>query len=368
MRVFNFIPDFFSDIGNFMKSRSVLGVDIGTTSIKIAELSRKGEQIKLENYGILELKEYLSHPNRIIQSASLKISEKETAEMLTILLREMKTKSRIAIGSIPAFAVFTTVLEMPLMSDGETKKAVNFQAPQFIPLPVNEVAVDWIKIGEFDTPERQRYQRIFLIGIPQEIIQKYKLVFKNAGLKLIALEIDGLAIVRSLLGDEKGVTLFVDLGSETTNLFLASDGKVFYTGQTDYGGIYLTQAIAHSLGVSVARAEELKKRRGLLSGGPESELSTLTQPFLDVIIQEVNHAKSAFENRYGKKVERAMLAGGGANLLGIEKYFANQINAPIARPNLFRKVAYDIKMEPILRQLNNELPVAIGLAERYFVQ
>ncbi len=367
MKFTKFVSDFFSDIGNFFKSRSVLGVDIGTTSIKIAELARKEERFSIVNYGILETKEYLNYSNRIIQSASLKISEKETAEILKILLREMRTKSKIAIGAIPSFAAFTTVLEMPVMSAGETKKAIDFQAPRYIPLPISEVAVDWLKVGEFETAERRRYQRIFLIGIPQEIIQRHKTIFKIAGLKLIALEIDGLALVRSLLSEETGATLLIDLGSETSNIFLTDDSNIFYAGQTDYGGVYLTQAIAHSLGVSVMRAEELKRRRGLLAGGAESELSTLAQPFLDVIIQEVNHAKSAYEHRYGKRVERVMLVGGGADLLGIEKYFANQISAPLAHPNIFRKVAYDLKLEPILSRLNNELPVAVGLAERYFI-
>ena len=104
------------------------------------------------NYGILETKDYLSHPNQIIQSSSLKISEKETAEMLKIILREMKTKSRIAIGSIPAFAVFTTMLEMPVLSPEETRKAVEFQAPQYIPLPMSEVALDWVKAGNMTMP------------------------------------------------------------------------------------------------------------------------------------------------------------------------------------------------------------------------
>ena len=179
---------------------------------------------------------------------------------------------------------------------------------------------------------------------------------------------DGLAIVINLLAGENNATILTDLGSETTNIFVAADGKIFYSGQTDYGGIYLTQAIAHSLGISNMRAEELKRRHGLSTEGAESELSTLTEPFLDVIIQEVNHAKSTFELRYRRKIERMILLGGGANLLGIEKRFSEQTGLVVARPNVFRKIGYDQKLEPILRQLNNELPVAIGLAQRYFIQ
>lgn len=368
MKLTKFVSDFFSDIGNFFKGRAVLGVDIGTTSIKIAELNQKEERLNLVNYGILEAKEYLNYPNRIIQSSSLKISEENATEILKTLLKETGVKSKIAIGSIPSFAAFTTILEMPVLSPDETQKAVLFQAPQYIPLPISEVAVDWLKIGEYETNGHQRYQRIFLIGIPQETIQKYKNIFRNAGLKLIALEIDGLAIIRSFSGGDNETILFIDLGTETSNLFLASGSNLFYASQTDYGGIYLTQAIARSLGVSVTRAEELKRRRGLLTEGAESELSTLAQPFLDVIIQEVNHAKDTYERRYEKKVARAVLLGGGANLLGIHEYFGKQMNVPVTHPDIFREVSYDLKLEPIVRQLNNELPVAVGLAKRYFSQ
>jgi type IV pilus assembly protein PilM len=280
----------------------------------------------------------------------------------------MKTKSKVAVGSIPAFAAFTTVLDMPVLSTDETEKAVLFQAPQYIPIPVADTVIDWFKIGEYDGERSQRYQRIFLIGIPKEIINRYKNIFRDAGLKLVSLELDGLAINRSILSENADVTLIIDLGSETSNIFIAKDGNIFYSGQTDYGGVYLTQAVARSLGISVMRAEELKKRRGLLSDGAESELSTLTQPFLDVIIQEVNHAKSTFEKRYGSGVNKAILIGGGANLLGVEKYFSREISMPVTKPNLFTKIEYDLKLEPLLSQLGNELPVAVGLAERYFIQ
>ena len=80
----------------------------------------------------------------------------------------------------------------------------------------------------------------------------------------------------------------------------------------------------------------------------------------------MNHAKDAYERRYGKKVEKVSLIGGGANLLGITEHFGSQISVPIISQNLFRNVGYDIKLEPVIGKLNNELPVAIGLAERYF--
>ncbi len=366
MKIGPFFADFFRDIGNFFRSGSVLGVDIGTVSVKCVELGMKQERFALMNYGILESREYLLHPNRALQTSSLKISEQDATALLKTALLEMKSKTKIAVASIPAFAAFMTVLDMPLLSREETTKAVLFQAPQHIPLPIHEVALDWMKVDEFDGPERTRYQRIFLIAIPETVIHSYKTIFHNAGLELTALEVDGLAFARALFPTETPPTLLIDLGAEATSMFVMGGGVMHYASETDYGGIYLTQAIARSLGITLMRAEELKRRRGLLKGGAESELSTLTLPYLDVILQEVSHVREVYERRYSKKVERIMLAGGAANLLGVEKYFSAETGLPSVSPSAFRGMEYDLRLEPALRELQNELPVAIGLAKRYF--
>ncbi|MCL4400322.1 pilus assembly protein PilM [Patescibacteria group bacterium] len=362
----NFVSDFFSDILNFFKGRAILGVDIGTASIKIAEVSEKNGRYSLVNYGILETKSYLNHPNKAIQTSSLTIVEKDTSDVLKILINEMKPKTKLATASIPSFSSFSTVIDMPLLSPTETAKAVSFQAPQYIPIPVQEVMVDWFKIDEFQNESGQKFQHVFVVGISKNLIQKYKNVFKEAGLRLVALEFDGLPIVRSLMDSGDDETVIVDIGAESTDIFVASRGQLEISGETDYSGIHLTQSVARSLGITSMRAEELKRRKGLSSDGPESELSTLTIPFLDVIIQEVNHVAEVFKRRYGREVKRLMMVGGGANLIGIGRYFAKQTGLIEAKPNLFRKISYDLKLEPILGRLNNELPTAIGLAEKYF--
>ncbi len=366
MKITNVVSDFFTDVLNFFKGRAILGVDIGTASIKLAEISETGGKLNLANYGILETKDYLNHPNKAIQTSSLPIEERETANMLKTLVWEVKPKTNLAIASIPSFASFATVIDMPLMSREETAKAVLFQAPQYIPMPVSEALIDWLKIDEFGTDARQKFQHIFVVGISKKLIQKYKNIFREAGLRLVSLEFNGLAMTRSLIDAGEDETIIVDIGAEETEIFVASRGRLEYVGGTDYSGIHLTQSVARSLGITTMRAEELKRRRGLSSEGPESELSTLTIPFLDVIIQEVNHVKEVYQRRYGGEAKKIMLVGGGANLIGIEKYFTKQTGLRGTKPNVFRKVSYNLSLEPVLRQLNNEFPTAIGLAERYF--
>ena len=358
------IGGFFSDIANFVHSGSALGLDIGTTSIKIAELSQKGDRLRLENYGVLESKEYLEHPNQAIQTSSLKLVEKEAAPLVRGLLNEMGTKSRLAVVSVPAFSVFVTPLEMPLISLEETAKSIPFQAKQYIPLPISEVAIDWFRIEEFDDSRGQRLQRILLIGVPKELIARYKTLCHEVGLKIQALEIETLALVRAL--QSLDLVLIVDVGGQSSNIAISDKGILKYNSQSDYGGFYLTQALSRSLGISAHRAEELKRRRGLLGSGGELELSTLMPPFIDVIIQDVKHAMDMYERRYGSRPEKLLLTGGGANLLGIEKYIVSQMGLKLVSPQLFGSLDYPPGLEPTLKSLTNSLSVAVGLAKRYY--
>ncbi|MEK9194243.1 MAG: pilus assembly protein PilM, partial [Patescibacteria group bacterium] len=205
-----------------------------------------------------------------------------------------------------------------------------------------------------------------LIGIPNEAIKRYKKIFKEAGLKIIALEIESFSLVRALNRADDVLTLTVDIGAEATNVIVSKNGILKYSSETDYGGIYITQALSRSLGISALRAEELKRRRGLTGRGGEMELSTLLIPFLDVIIQECRHVKDVYERQYGEKIEKLHLTGGGANLLGIERYFGSQINLPLASLATLGGVDYESNLEPVMKNLTNELLISIGLARRYF--
>lgn len=347
-------------------SRRILGVDIGTVSLKAIELEQQGHNLVMSNYGLLEATGYLTRSNEALQTSSLKVVEKEVAEKLQILLREMKPRTRQAIGSVPLFLVFSTILEVPLLDYKETAKIVSFQAKQYLPVPVSEMILDWWRTGEFENQRGQPFQRILIVAIPREVVEKYKRIFRLADLRLAALEVESVALNRVLGTAAGAATAIVDIGAESTSVAISEKGELKYNGQFDYGGLSLTYAVARSLDIAVRRAEELKKRRGLAGAGGEYELSTSLIPFLDVIIQEVRRICDVFEKTYGRKVEKLSLVGGGANLKGLDEYFSQQLNVRPADPLVFAKIKYDSAREPIVRELNRELAVAAGLALKYF--
>ncbi|OGY63090.1 MAG: hypothetical protein A2745_01580 [Candidatus Harrisonbacteria bacterium RIFCSPHIGHO2_01_FULL_44_13] len=351
--------DFFKSL---LGAQNYLAVDIGTTSIKVLEFSKKSNgRPALRNYGFLETYGYLERFNEALQTSSLKMLDVEAAKYLKIVLDRAGIKSRSAVASIPAFMAFTTLIELPMMSEAETSQTMDFQAKQYIPIPVKAAAIDWIKIGEREDEEGRKRQQVFLISVPKEQIEKYQKIFRLAGLKLAALEIEGLSLARALSRGIKEPVLIVDIGARSTSLTVGVDGLLRFAGQTDFAGGSLTQAVASGLGIAARRAEELKWRKGLIATGGEQELSTLMLPFLDVIINEAKRVKQNYETSYQNKIAAVILAGGGANLLGIEKYFGQQIELPASLAAPFKEIDYPPEIASLIKDLGPAFSAAIGL-------
>lgn len=349
-------------ISSFM-NKSRIGIDIGTASIKAVEVEA-GKTPKIINYAILEKNGYLDRANDIIQSSAMKISEKDASEILKTLLSKAKFKTQEAVISLPIYTTFNTLLELPQMPEGDMSKTMKFQISQHIPLPIEEVTIDWVKVGEEQDANGNIKQLIFLISIPNEQVVRYQNICKMAGLKLRALEIESLSLIRSLVGSDPTATLIVDIGNYSTNVLVAHKGFLKQSGQSDYAGISLTKAIANGLGVGIRRAEEMKMQKAILVEGGDYELSTLISPFLDAILNEAVRVKNAFEQARNSKIERVILTGGGSNMMGIDKYFERRMSIPVAIGNPFLGTSYNPEIEPFVRDLGPRLSVAMGLAVR----
>ena len=341
--------------------KTFLGVEIGTTSIKVVEIVQTSKGTRLKNYGILETYGYLERFNNALQTSSLRALESEISAYLSLILQHSKIKSRNVIAALPTFAAFTTLIELPEMPKGELDQAMNFQAKQYVPLPISVVKIDYLKVGERVDENGNKFQQILLSSIPNEQIERYQKIFRGAGLNLKALEIDVMSLARILTRGVKEPMMIVDIGARSTSFSVAKDGFLKFAAQSDFAGGSLTQALAAGLNVAPRRAEELKKQKGLLGVGGEYELSTLILPLLDVIINEARRAKDNFERSYKESVTGVILAGGGSNLLGIEDYFTKQLGLRTVKAKPFEHVVYPPEIESIIKDLGPAFAVALGL-------
>jgi len=347
---------------------SFLGVDIGTNSIKVTEVKQGKQLPALVNYGFLQSNSHLIRNNDVIQSSNLKLSTDEVSRLLKLLINKMRPSTTEVVASLPTFSVFMTVLDFPDMSSSDLEKSLTFQARQHIPLPISEVAIDWMTVGERQDEQGFKFSQVLLISVPKELIQKYREIFKSAGLNLKSLEIESLSLIRGAIGADPTPSLVLDIGSHSTNITFVEKGQIKFNSQSDYAGASLTQALASSLNINPLRAEELKRQHGLLSSGPTQELSTIMTPFLDVIINEVKKAQYNYESQFPgtPKIERMVVSGGGASLAGIDKHLETEFALPVIHANPFVKFEYPPEIEPLIRELNPLFNISLGLTLKEF--
>lgn len=345
---------------SLFKSNNYLGVEIGTTTIKVVEVERSEKQSRLKNYGILETYGYLDRFNNVLQTSSMKATEPEIAAYLGVILRQAKIKTRAAIAALPAFSVFTTLVELPELDPEEVDQAMQFQVKQYVPMPLSTVRIDYFRVGERTDESGSKLMQMLLTAIPIEQIERYQKIFKTAGLDLKALEIEGMSLARIFTNGINEPQMIIDIGARSTSFSVAQNGILKFQSQTDFAGGSLTQALASGMNLAPKRAEEIKRQKGLLGTGGEYELSTLMMPLLDVIINEANRARENFERIYRQQIKGVILVGGGSNLPGIEDYCAKQLNIKCVKGDPFAHIIFPKEIKAITKNLAPAFAVALG--------
>lgn len=345
---------------NFFGSNISLGIDIGTTSIKIVELRLFQGRTELSNYGILEKYGHLERINDAIQTSSFKILEESTALMIKELLKTTKIGPKSTFMSLPAFNGFVVTANFPQMNSKELSKAIKLQAPQFIPMPLSEITLDYQIIE--NTPS---YITVLIMAVPTEIITRYVKVAQLAKLDLRGLELESVAVARLLGLKEKIPAILVDIGGRSTSISVIDNGNLRQSYSIDTASGDLTQVIATGLGINPFRAEEIKKSYGLnIEYQGELTILRLLTPLLDVITREINKTINNYYLLTKRKIEKVFLTGGGANLLGITDYYAKNLSLPVEKADPFSwgLISYNPKLAPIITEIGANLTTACAVA------
>lgn len=357
---------------SFLKGKgSYLGVDIGTATVKLVQLGRGKEKPKLEAYGELQAYGYLERPNDAIQTSSLKMLDEDVAAMLRDLMKAAGVTAKKVSMSVPVFSSFVTVMELPLMSAKELAAAVPYEAKQYIPIPLSEVALDYSVLGT-KTYQSQggatiSKSEVLLVAVPNEVVNKYARIAELAKLQLDALEIETFSLARSLVGADKSAILVIDIGTRATNISVMSDGFIRFSHNLDLAGGEITKTIATALNVDYRRAEEFKKTIGLGVSPEAAQIKKLISPLIDMIVSEADRLINEHYRKYNKKIERVIVSGGTANMAGLVDHLAQHFGVEVLKGNPFLKIEYPPVLEPAVKDLAPNFSVAIGLAMRGLV-
>lgn len=341
--------------------KKIVGVDIGTASIKIVEVSKWGGGKTLENYGeIKSISLYKEQqPFRTFEGAGYTLSDFFISRAIKAIIEEAGIKTKAAIFSVPDYSTFCISFEMPPMTAKEIPESVKYHAPQYIPLPISETTLDWKVIGG-NPGDKKSNIKIFLIAIPNQVVEGYKRVAQGAGLELYALEAEATAITRALVKDIKKVVCLVDIGVQSTTINIVDKGDLKKSYSFNFAGGQLTYAIASSLGIANDKAEQLKNEKGLIS--LDKEITKTLYFLIDPLLMEIRNMSNDFFQTEAKQVEEIYLTGGTANLPGLKEYFQESLGKKIVLPNCFSDFLYPPILQENLQKMGPSFSVAVGVA------
>lgn len=372
------MANFFSNLFNSFsanKSQSVLGIDIGSSSIKVVQLSRKGGHAVLETYGELALGPYAG--KGIGEATNL--PQEKIIEAVADMLKEKEVNitSRTCGIAIPFSSSLMAVIEMPVMPQKQLAEMIPFEARKYIPVPISEVALDWYIIPKDKNPETDNVGmagitppptipklEVLVVALHNDTITRYKDIVTKNLLEASFFEIEIFSTMRSILDNEINPILIIDMGATSTKIYIVERGILRSSHMINRGSQNITNELSKSLGISLADAELLKREKGLsgeIHGIETKKVITFT---LDYIFSEANHVVLAYQKKYNKNVSRVVLVGGGSALKGVEEVAKANFQTEVVAGNPFEKVMAPAFLEKVLKETGPEFAVAVGVALR----
>lgn len=337
---------------------TTIGLDIGSYSIKLIELARDGDRVGLIAAGSVPM------PSKAMSSATQ--ADNETiAVAIKQLMKETGTKTRAVTLALPESKVFTRVIEVPQLSVRELSSAIKWEAEQYIPLPLDQVNVDYTVLREAKDTGTNKME-VLLVAAPKSLVDRYLMIAELADLTPLGAETEIIATSRAVARSIPTVktVMVVSLGVQTSDIAVLKGGILVFTRSVGSGGEALTRAIAQSLDFSVTQAEEYKRTYGLAKDKLEGKIMIAAKPIMDMIVSEMKRSIAFFEEKYTEQhVETILLCGGTARIPGMVVYLAEALNLEVQLANPWVGIGKD----PRFNVLNTEGPnfcVAVGLALR----
>lgn len=361
------LPSFdFGKIRDFLSfgPKNFIGIDIGTSAIRVVELSRKKNKLHLGNYGEVQSTVFKKRPFRIFYKNSVSLSNGQIAKAISSILEETGIETKEVSFAIPDFASFFTSFEIPVMDESEIPQAVQYEVRPYVPIPLSEVTLDWVIIAgqPSSTP-----LKILVVAIPNDVIAQYREIAQMAQLNLRTLESEVFALARAVRNYSQGrddaqkIIALLDIGARSTTCSILDKGVLKTSHSFQVGGNELTEVVAKSLNIDYNKGEELKMEKGLAPGG-NGELRNVLNPLVDSIFEETKEVFRHFFREEGKEVDKIMLTGGVSSMPGLKEYCATSLKKPTVILNPFSNIAYPKVLSSVLKKMGYSYSVSVGLA------
>lgn len=336
----------------------LFGLDIGRSFIKVAQVESKGAKKLLVAASVVP-----TPGGGIVSESPVELSKVSDAVKNCVAAAKIET-DKCAVSLIES-QVVSRLISLPVLTEKELASAINWEAEQYIPLPIRDVVLQYKVINkEVTTAAGESKMEVLLIAAPKRVIQKYINVVKDAGFRAEALETESSALTRSLTMPTDPATVIVSMGALSTELVVAQAGNVLFTRSIATGGVNLTRAIIAEFNLPQKQAEEYKQTYGILEDKLSGKIAAILKPILDIITGEILKAQEYCRGKVrSSEVTRVVICGGGAYLPGLSGFLVERTNLEVSLGDPWA----DFVKEGLVTQLAGQgsvYSVATGLALR----
>lgn len=358
------------------KGDSALGIDIGSSAIKVVEIKRKAGKAILETYGAIALGPY----DTLDAGRVTNLSVEKISLALKEVLKQAGTTISSAAFAIPVQSSLIFTIELPIqVKESEMAAIIPTEARKYIPVPITEVSLDYFilpkKEPSFEemnmvsntpnVPQKQTEKTNVLVAATQnDGLFRYRSIISQASLSASFFEIEIFSSIRANFEHELSPVLLIDFGASSTKLSIVEFGMLKSYHTVDRGGADISQSISQSLSIPFSGAEKMKKEFGLFGNPTEKSLADIIKLHVDYIFAETNNVLLGYEKKYNRTISKVIFTGGGSLLKGLREVAVNNFKAEIEVGHPFSKVNAPAFLEKVLETMGPEFAVALGLALR----
>jgi type IV pilus assembly protein PilM len=345
------------------KTTQVLGLDISSTTVKLLELSYSGGRYRVESYAVSSLPQ-----DAVIEKSVNDIEGVSNA--IRNVVAQSRTKLKFVAAAVAGSSVITKLVDMPEgLSEDDMETQLTLEADQYIPYPLEEVAIDFEIQGP--SPERDNQVEVLLAACRRETIESRVEAIEGSELTPKIMDVEAYAmerafslIQRQLNLEEDSTVAIVDIGATMTTLSVLHNGHTIYTREQLFGGKQLTDEVMRRYGLPLEEAGLAKKQGGL----PDDYEPEVLEPFKEAVVQQVARSlQFFFSSSQYNDVDHIILAGGVSSMEGLEHLVQEKLGTPTSVANPFAQMSISSKVNAVA--LSSDAPammIACGLALRSF--
>jgi len=344
----------------FGKKDHLIGLDIGSRTIKLGEVVQTKKGCILQKFGMADL------PHGLIEEGRIKEPE-VVADIIKGLVKDLKVKERNVATSVAGYSIIIKRITVGKMTEEELQDSIEYEAEQYIPFDVQDVNIDFHVIGEHESNPNQ--MNVMLVAAKKEIIDEYVDVLEMANLTPCVIDIDVFALERVFedsYSNEEGSIALIDIGAKKMNINIIKDYMSAFTREATVGGEQIVQEIASRFDCSFEEAEAIKIGK-TKDNVPEEEVREIIDSFTSGWCNEIRRAMDFYYSTYAdEEIKRIILSGGAAQTAGFSELLSSETSIDVQMCNPFTSMNINEKQNDMdyLQKIAPQAVICMGLASR----